>query len=70
MGWYLPTHARVPDSTACSEVLKAIVDQCTSVGNWNAGAVNVDEMPGLTGDGTAVDKEEMRWFMAPQQLTR
>ncbi len=60
----------MPDAAACSAVLKAIVDQCASGGNWNAGGVNVDETPGLTGDGTAVVKEEMRWFMAPQQLTR
>lgn len=63
-------HATAPDAADCETAFKAVVDKCASDAQGNAGNVNVEQMPSLFGDGTAVEEGEMRWVMAPQQLTR
>lgn len=49
--------------------LGEIREKCAGDSRWNAGSINVGEMPGFGGDGTAVVGGEARWVMAPERLT-
>ncbi len=70
MGYYLPEGAEVPDQEMCEwGILGEIREKCAGDSRWNAGSINVGEMPGFGGDGTAVVGGEARWVMAPERLT-
>ena len=70
LGWYLPATATAPRHLKCKYTLQTIVYQCAMEQEFNAGGINVETVPNLTGDGTAVEVDKVRYMMAPVQLTR
>ena len=60
----------MPSLRECEElVFRKIRDECAHDALYNAGAINVWELPDFSGDGDAVDRREGRYLMAPERLT-
>lgn len=71
LGWFLPEMVHVPLRRRCVAVFEAIVDECATRSQFNAGSVNVGVPPSLAGgDGTGIVPGAVRYVMAPQRLTR
>ena len=42
---------------------------CSTDSRFNAGVVNVRDLPDFSGDGRAVEEGKLRYAMAPERLT-
>lgn len=69
LGYYLPDEALVPSSGQCTGTFEAIVQTCSTDSRFNAGVVNVRDLPDFSGDGRAVEEGKLRYAMAPERLT-
>ena len=69
-GYYLPREAGMPTSDECHEILGSIQSLCVRDERFNAGSVNVRDLPHFADDGSATFDREGRWIMAPERLTR
>lgn len=45
------------------------MELCSTNSRFNAGGINVEEMPDFSGDGQAITEGELRYAMAPERLT-
>ena len=70
LGWFLPTMGTAPRMPECKSIFGSIVDECGRAWPFNAGAVNVEVLPSLSGNGSGIVSSAARYIMAPQQLTR
>ena len=75
LGYYLPNEAILPSQWSCEELsFGSIIRTCAKPGErdlakrFNAGTINVDEMPGEESAGTAIDDEQGRYLMVPRPL--
>ena len=69
-GYYLPREAGVPSTEDCHQILESIQSLCARDERFNAGSVNVRDLPHFADDGSATFDREGRWIMAPERLTR
>lgn len=69
LGYYLPEEALVPSAGQCERTFAAIVEPCSTNSRFNAGGINVEEMPDFSGDGSVVVERRLRYVMAPERLT-
>ena len=69
LGWYLPEMVTAPRHLKCKYMLQIIVHQCAPPFEFNPGGINVETIPSVTGEGTAIDTDGVRYMMAPVQLT-
>ena len=72
LGYYSPQAAELPEEVECQFLIyKALVDKCAFDSRFNAGGINVGEMPGLGIAGTAAEDDSAnRYFFASMPLTR
>ena len=59
----------MPSEGQCLGTFAAILEECSTDSRWNAGGINVREMPSFGGDGRAVEGGKLRYAMAPERLT-
>ncbi len=59
----------VPSVGTCYQAFDQIVYMCASESRFNAGGINVAEMPDFGGQGRAEIEGRMRYAMAPERLT-
>lgn len=69
LGVYLPDKAWKPHTRACHGDLGFIVDKCSRDSRFNAGGLNVAEMPSFGGPGRAETEGAVMYAMAPRRLT-
>lgn len=69
LGYYLPEEAHVPYEGPCNRIFEWMVELCSTDSKFNAGGINVLELPDFSGPGSAVREENMRYAMAPERLT-
>lgn len=69
LGYYLPEDAPVPWRGQCERTFESILELCSTDSRFNAGGINVEEMPDFSGDGRAVREGQLRFAMAPERLT-
>ncbi|CAD6590110.1 MAG: hypothetical protein ASARMPRED_004570 [Alectoria sarmentosa] len=69
LGYYLPEDAPVPWRGQCERTFESILELCSMDSRFNAGGINVEEMPDFSGDGRAVREGRLRFAMAPERLT-
>ena len=70
LGYYLPDGARVPSRAGCEHrIFDPMRFQCAADGRYNAGSINVFDVPDFGGDGSGVDPGEGRYMMASERLT-
>lgn len=62
----------MPDDVECQfYAFKPLVEKCAFDSNFNAGGINVGELPSLEGSGTATrDEDGIRYMMASTPLTK
>lgn len=55
VGYYLPDEAPEPSFLECnSRIFEEIIEQCATDSRFNAGSVNVRQLPDWGDDGTAI----------------
>ncbi len=70
LGYFLPDGAEVPHKYHCEYgIFDKIRRQCAGGWQYNAGAINVFELPDFGGDGSGMVEEWGRYLMAPERLT-
>lgn len=69
LGYYLPHWATVPFLGQCERSYSEILELCATDSRFNAGGINVLEMPDFSGDGQGVMEGLVRYAMAPERLT-
>lgn len=69
LGYYLPEGTIVPYLHQCQNRVLQILELCSTNSRFNAGGINVQEMPDFSGDGQAFVAGAMRYAMAPERLT-
>lgn len=69
LGYYLPEETIVPFLGQCEASFGDIVELCSTNSRFNAGGINVEEMPDFSGNGRAVVEGRLRYAMAPERLT-
>ncbi|KAL9065291.1 MAG: hypothetical protein Q9161_008320 [Pseudevernia consocians] len=69
LGYYLPEDAYIPYLGQCQKRFEEIVELCSTDSRFNAGGMNVREMPDFSGDGEGIVEEGVRFAMAPERLT-
>ena len=69
LGYYLPDKAWKPRPRTCAGDLEYIVDMCSTDLRFNAGGLNVAEMPSFSGQGRAETEGAVMYAMAPERLT-
>ncbi len=58
-----------PSLGTCMHEFEKIVNVCATDSRFNAGGINVVEMPDFGGQGRAEIEGRMRYAMAPERLT-
>ena len=70
LGFYLPQAAAVPSLFDCEiRIFEKMRSECATDWRYNAGAINLFELPDFNQDGTAMVEDEGRFMMAPERLT-
>ena len=69
LGYYLPTITIPPSWGQCHNAFQQIVELCSTDSKYNAGSLNVAEMPDFSGSGRPITEGETMWAMAPERLT-
>lgn len=70
LGYYLPTAAEVPGMLECEVgIFKKIREDCATNPQYNAGSINVFDLPDFSSDGTEQVYGSGRYLMAPERLT-
>ena len=70
LGYYIPFGANKPNLRQCEDLIfREMRDQCASNWIYNAGAINVLDLPDFGSDGTAVWYDTGRFIMASERLT-
>ena len=71
LGYYFPPEAILPTHFTCEEVIfRAIRRECaTDPQYYNAGSINVGQLPDFSQDGTELLPDQGRYLMAPERLT-
>ena len=70
LGYYFPQEAILPTHFTCEHMIfGAIRGQCARDPEYNAGAINVGQLPDFSGDGTELFPYQGRYLMAPERLT-
>ncbi len=70
LGYFLPDGAEVPRKGECEyQIFDQIRRECAGGSQYNAGAMNVFELPDFSGDGSGMVEEWGRYLMAPERLT-
>jgi len=73
LGYYLPAEpmpGRIPSKAQCEEnIFGAIVEKCGTNSRFNAGNINVDDMPSFSGDGLPLTPGYPRYVMAAERMT-
>lgn len=70
LGYYFPTESILPNQFTCEHrIFSMIRRQCATDPQYNAGAINVGQLPDFGGDGTEVYPYQGRYLMAPERLT-
>ena len=72
LGYYSPQAAEPPEEVECQFwIYKALVDKCAFDSRFNAGGINVEEMPDWGTAGTAAEDDSAnRYFFASMPLTK
>ena len=70
LGFYLPQEAPVPTLWECENI---IFDKmrlgCANDWRYNAGGINIFELPDFSQDGSAMVEDQGMFMMAPERLT-
>ena len=70
LAYYLPPNAVVPTEYKCRTLIfGSLFEKCAVDSRYNAGSINVAELPDFSGDGRAIVQYEQRFLMAPERLT-
>lgn len=70
LGYYIPEGGNKPNMWQCEErIFGEMRRQCASNWIYNAGGINVLDLPDFSSDGTAVLEDVARFMMATERLT-
>ena len=70
LGYYIPEGGNKPNMWQCEErIFGEMRRQCASTWIYNAGGINVLDLPDFRSDGTAVLEDMARFMMATERLT-
>ena len=69
LGYCLPEEEEVPNVGRCKGLYESLVEKCAFNSRYNAGGINVAEMPDFSGPGRAETEGLMRYAFAPERLT-
>ena len=58
-----------PSLLTCENVYQGLIDKCAFNSSFNAGSVNVLEMPDWGSKGVPVEGATSMWIVAPERLT-
>ncbi|KAI4241311.1 MAG: hypothetical protein L6R40_004617 [Gallowayella cf. fulva] len=68
IGFWMPQR-RYVDIVNCPQILKSIIAKCAFNSKYNAGTVNVAELPDFSQDGSSEHHDRVAWLLAPERLT-
>ena len=70
LGYYFPREAILPTHFTCEQVIFGMIRrQCAMDPLYNAGSINVGQLPDFSQDGTELFPYQGRYLMAPERLT-
>lgn len=69
MGYYFPRESILPTHFTCEVIFGRIRRECATEVQYNAGGINVGQLPDFSHDGTELFPYQGRYLMAPERLT-
>ena len=70
LGYYFPHEAILPTHFTCESVIFGMIRrECATDPQYNAGSINVGQLPDFSQDGSELFPYQGRYLMAPERLT-